>query len=35
MSKTVAEKLVEILENAGVKHIHGVVGDSLNGITDE
>ncbi len=35
MSKTVAAKLVEILEHAGVKHIHGVVGDSLNGITDE
>src|SRR5476651_1160123 len=35
MSKTVAANLVEILENAGVKHIHGVVGDSLNGITDE
>jgi pyruvate dehydrogenase (quinone) len=32
---TIASKLVEILENAGVKHIHGVVGDSLNGITDE
>ena len=35
MSKTVAANLVEILEHAGVKHIHGVVGDSLNGITDE
>jgi pyruvate dehydrogenase (quinone) len=35
MSKTIAAKLVEILEHAGVKHIHGVVGDSLNGITDE
>jgi pyruvate dehydrogenase (quinone) len=35
MSKTIAAKLVEILENAGVRHIHGVVGDSLNGITDE
>src|SRR6202051_2419399 len=35
MSKTIAGKLVEILEHAGVKHIHGVVGDSLNGITDE
>jgi pyruvate dehydrogenase (quinone) len=32
---TIAAKLVEILEHAGVKHIHGVVGDSLNGITDE
>jgi pyruvate dehydrogenase (quinone) len=35
MSKTIAEKLVEILEHAGVKHIHGLVGDSLNGITDQ
>ncbi|HEY4325309.1 MAG TPA: ubiquinone-dependent pyruvate dehydrogenase [Mucilaginibacter sp.] len=35
MAKTIAAKLVEILENAGVKHIHGIVGDSLNGITDE
>src|SRR6202789_1231098 len=35
MSKTVAAKLVEILEHAGIKHIHGVVGDSLNGITDQ
>ncbi|TFF33330.1 ubiquinone-dependent pyruvate dehydrogenase [Mucilaginibacter psychrotolerans] len=35
MSKTIAAKLVEILEQAGVTHIHGVVGDSLNGITDE
>ena len=35
MPKTIAAKLVEILEHAGVRHIHGVVGDSLNGITDE
>ena len=35
MSKTIAAKLIEILEYAGVTHIHGVVGDSLNGITDE
>src|SRR5450432_443261 len=35
MSKTIAAKLVEILEHVGVRHIHGVVGDSLNGITDE
>jgi len=33
--KTIAAKLVEILEHAGVTHIHGLVGDSLNGITDE
>jgi pyruvate dehydrogenase (quinone) len=35
MSKTVAAKLVEILENAGVTHVHGIVGDSLNGIIAE
>src|ERR1700676_216483 len=35
MSKTVAAKLVEILEHAGIKNIHGVVGDSLKGITDD
>ena len=35
MSKTIAAKLVQLLEHAGVTHIHGVVGDSLNGITDE
>lgn len=31
---TVAEQLVEILEKAGVKRIYGIVGDSLNPITD-
>jgi pyruvate dehydrogenase (quinone) len=35
MAKTIASKFVEILEHAGVKRIHGVVGDSLNAITDE
>ena len=35
MAKTVAASLVEILEHAGVKHVHGVVGDSLNGIVEE
>lgn len=35
MSRTIAAKLIEILEHAGVTKIHGVVGDSLNGITDE
>src|ERR1700745_2915790 len=34
MSKTAAEFLVEALEKTGVKHVYGVVGDSLNGITD-
>jgi len=32
--KTVAELLVETLALAGVERIYGVVGDSLNGITD-
>ncbi|HWX66606.1 MAG TPA: ubiquinone-dependent pyruvate dehydrogenase [Rhodanobacter sp.] len=31
---TVAERLVETLEAAGVQRIYGLVGDSLNGITD-
>ena len=31
---TVAEILVESLVKAGVKRIYGIVGDSLNGITD-
>jgi len=34
-SKTIAAQLVEILASAGVKRIHGVVGDSLNSIVDE
>lgn len=32
--RTVATLLVETLKNAGIKRIYGVVGDSLNGITD-
>ncbi len=31
---TVAESLVKTLAAAGVKRIYGIVGDSLNGITD-
>ncbi|MFM0155470.1 ubiquinone-dependent pyruvate dehydrogenase [Paraburkholderia sediminicola] len=31
---TVAERLVETLEAAGVRRIYGLVGDSLNGITE-
>jgi len=31
---TVADVLVDTLAAAGVKRIYGVVGDSLNGITD-
>src|SRR5258705_8540371 len=32
--KTVADQFAEILAAAGVKRIYGVVGDSLNGLTD-
>src|ERR1700740_2921773 len=32
--KTVADRFAETLAAAGVKRIYGVVGDSLNGITD-
>jgi pyruvate dehydrogenase (quinone) len=34
MAHRVAEELVSRLEEAGVEHIYGVVGDSLNPITD-
>jgi pyruvate dehydrogenase (quinone) len=34
MAKTVAEVFIETLVNAGVKRVYGVVGDSLNGLTD-
>jgi pyruvate dehydrogenase (quinone) len=34
MTKKVAELIVDVLAEAGVKRIYGVVGDSLNGITD-
>lgn len=34
MSRNVAELMVETLAAAGVKRIYGVVGDSLNGLTD-
>src|ERR1700755_2981227 len=34
MAKRVAEVFIETLVNAGVKRIYGVVGDSLNGLTD-
>jgi pyruvate dehydrogenase (quinone) len=32
--KTVADQFVETLAAAGVKRVYGVVGDSLNGLTD-
>jgi pyruvate dehydrogenase (quinone) len=34
MSRTVAEELVDALTEAGVRRIYGVVGDSLNPVTD-
>src|SRR6266436_4208618 len=34
MSTLVADQIVETLKATGVKRIYGIVGDSLNGITD-
>ncbi|MDB5338004.1 MAG: poxB [Planctomycetaceae bacterium] len=34
MSKTVSEVFVETLSAAGIKRVYGVVGDSLNGLTE-
>ena len=34
MSQTVADTLVEVLEKIGVKHIFGLIGDSLNSLAD-
>src|SRR5271165_2248721 len=34
MARTVADQFAEVLAAAGVKRIYGVVGDSLNGLTD-
>ena len=34
MAQTVADQFVTTLSAAGVKRIYGVVGDSLNGLTD-
>ena len=34
MSKIAAEVIIEVLESAGVKHIYGVVGDTLNYVTN-
>jgi len=34
MSGTVADQFAEILALAGVKRVYGIVGDSLNEITD-
>jgi len=34
MTRTVADQFAETLAIAGVKRIYGIVGDSLNGLTD-
>src|ERR1700736_5828697 len=34
MANKVADIFIETLVNAGVKRVYGVVGDSLNGLTD-
>jgi pyruvate dehydrogenase (quinone) len=34
MSQTVAELLVGVLEQIGVKHVFGLIGDSLNPLAD-
>jgi pyruvate dehydrogenase (quinone) len=34
MAQTVTDQMVEVLAAARVKHVYGVVGDSLNGFTD-
>ena len=34
MARTVADQFAEVLVAAGVKRIYGIVGDSLNGLTD-
>lgn len=34
MSKNAAQVVIEVLESAGVKNIYGVVGDTLNFVTD-
>jgi pyruvate dehydrogenase (quinone) len=34
MARTVADQFTDVLAAAGVKRIYGIVGDSLNGLTD-
>src|SRR5258707_7687835 len=34
MSRTVSELLVDVLEKTGVRHIFGLIGDSLNPLAD-
>ena len=34
VSQTVAEALVDLMVDAGIKHVYGIVGDSANPIVD-
>ena len=34
MPRTVADRFAETLAAAGIRRIHGIVGDGLNGLTD-
>jgi pyruvate dehydrogenase (quinone) len=34
MARTVADQFAQVLAAAGIKRIYGIVGDSLNGLTD-
>jgi hypothetical protein len=34
VAKTVADRFAETLAAAGVRRVYGIVGDSLNGLTD-
>lgn len=34
MPKAITDQFVEILAAVRVKHVYGIVGDSLNGLTD-
>ncbi|HYB10050.1 MAG TPA: ubiquinone-dependent pyruvate dehydrogenase, partial [Alphaproteobacteria bacterium] len=34
MARTVADQFAEVMAAAGVKRVYGIVGDSLNGLTD-
>lgn len=34
MSKLISEKLIEVVDKAGIKHIYAVTGDSLNHVND-
>jgi pyruvate dehydrogenase (quinone) len=34
MSKTAADQIVEMMIDAGIRRVYGLVGDSINPITD-